>query len=253
MTTAQIQHYENYGQPEPIVAAFDQLGILPHSLPNAIGMWPNEQECLVWSALQCNPDENWWEVGSFCGGSTILLGFAQESLDGKGHIISVDPAPRPIMDLNIKRAKLNNRVSRCKTTSAEALSKNDSPISFLFLDGWHSFSAVLSEFEAAKPYLTDDAVVAFHDVSPVLKECDDSYIEEKMDYVKAHWDSLMRSTIQDFRIDEAVIWICATYGYEILDIPVRKHIAYYKETGLTLWMRGRTSPYNSFIAIRKSK
>jgi len=253
MTTAQIQYYENYGQPEPIVAAFDQLGILPHSLPNAIGMWPNEQECLVWSALQCNPDENWWEVGSFCGGSTILLGFAQESLDGKGNIISVDPAPRPIMDLNIKRAKLNNRVVRCKITSAKALSKNDSPISFLFLDGWHSFSAVLSEFEAAKPHLTDDAVIAFHDVSPKMWNYDKQYAHQCFDYTIKNWNQLINSSEQDFRIDEAVIYLCKEYGYEIINIPVREPLAYHKETNLDRWVRGRTSPHNAFTAIRKIK
>jgi len=57
-----------------IMLQFDKLGILPHTKPNAIGLWPNEQECLVWSALQCNADQLWVEVGSFCGGSTILLG-----------------------------------------------------------------------------------------------------------------------------------------------------------------------------------
>jgi len=238
---------------QPIIDKFDKLGILPHGLPNAIGMWPNEQECLVWCALQCNPNLDWWEVGSFCGGSTILLGFAQESLEGEGNIISVDPNPKPIMDLNIKRAKLNDRIVRYKTTSKEALEKNHNSIGFLFLDGWHSFSAVLAEFEAAMYFLAENAIVGFHDVSPKMWSYDKQYTHQCFDYTIKNWNQLINSSEQDFRIDEAVTYLCKEYEYEIVDIPVREPLAYHKETNLDRWVRGRTSPHNAFTAIRKIK
>jgi predicted O-methyltransferase YrrM len=253
MTTAQLQYYENWGKPELIIERFDKLGIIPHTLPNAIGMWPNEQECLVWCATQCNPNENWWEIGSFCGGSTVLLGLTQEHMEGNGNIIAVDPAPKPIMDLNIKRAKLNNRIVRSKMTSQYALDHNDSPIGFMFLDGYHSFRSVITEFQLAQKHLTDDAIIAFHDCSPNMWKHNEQYVHDLGSSVYNIYDQLMANQEQDFYIDEAIAYICDKYDYKIIDISIRQPLAYHKETGLNEWVRGRTSPHNAFTAIRKTK
>ena len=243
---------------ELIVEDFDLLGILPHTMPNAIGMWPNEQLCLVWCALQADPAYDWWEIGSFCGGSTVLLGLAKKQGTCYTSVVAVDPAFNPMFDLNIKRAKLQDVVSKVKATSLDALNRNDAPISFAFIDGWHSFKAVVSEFEIMRRCLTDDAIIAFHDVSPMVKDLNakpsgPEYIRDKMSYVKANWNTLISETEQDFRIDEAVIYICEKYGYEVIEIPVQEHITHFQETGLKWWVRGKTSPYNAFVAIRKKQ
>jgi predicted O-methyltransferase YrrM len=85
-----------------IIDEFDRFGILPHSLPNAIGMWPNEQECLVWCALQADPFYNWLEVGSFCGGSAILLALVKQKRgNGKYKLFSVGNNFNPLFDYNV--------------------------------------------------------------------------------------------------------------------------------------------------------
>ena len=47
------------------------------------------------------------------------------------------------------------------------------------------------------------------------------------------------------------------YGYGLLnnvihlDIPVKKNIKHFAETGLTKWVKGTTSPFNAVAAIRR--
>jgi predicted O-methyltransferase YrrM len=253
MTTAQLQYYENWGKPEPIVEQFELLGILPHTKPNAIGLWPNEQLCLVWSALQCAKNKNWLEIGSFCGGSTILLGLTIEYYDNfgkQGKIIAVDSAFDPMFDLNVKRSKLRN-IEKLQINSLELLQHYTDPIGFAFIDGWHSFRNVIKEFEVISNIIDDDGIIAFHDVSPQMTSHDQKYIDLCYEHAKQNWDQLMNDETQNFRLDEAISVICIDFGYKVLDIPVRKDIKHERETGLTTWVRGTTSPFNAYTAIRR--
>lgn len=235
---------------ETIVNKFDTYGILPHHLPNAIGMWENEQECMVWTALQCDPKSTWVEVGAFCGGSAILLGLT------KKHpiLFSIDNNFKPIFDQNVyKRAKLNNIVQKLEINSLDFLYHYDKPdIGFVFLDGYHSFSMVLREFEMLQPLLLPDAIIGFHDVSPMMyTNSNQTHIRDCYEYACNNYDMLMNSVEQDFRLDEVISYICIKYDYKIIDIPVRNNDTHFKETGLQQWVRGTTSPLNSYTAIRK--
>jgi len=237
-----------------VISQFDLIGILPHGKPNAIGMWPNEQECLIWAASQTDPNCAWVEIGSFCGGSALLLGYTSNFWGGNNQIFAIDAAFNPMFDLNVKRSKLDNIV-KIEDTSFMVLGEWSihKPISFLFLDGYHSFRNVVTEFELAQSHFTDDIIVAFHDCSPNMWTHNDHIIETLTNNAYAMFDNLMNSTEEDFYIDEAIAYICSRYNYEIIDIPIREPLAYHKETGLNGWVRGRTSPHNAFTAIRKTK
>ena len=95
-----------------------------------------------------------------------------------------------------------------------------------------------------KPWLTETATVAFHDVSPDLK----SNIHKEYDY-----DELFTNEDEDFRLDEAVTYILNNNEFELIDIPVKKEIKHFKETELTSWVRGKTSPFNAIAAIRRKQ
>src|SRR5210317_702229 len=93
---------------EKIIEKFNTFGIQVHGLPNAIGLWPNEQECLVWAASQV-PNGDWLEIGSFCGGSAVLLCLTRKELNLGPKVISVDINFNPMFDLNVyNRGKFNN-------------------------------------------------------------------------------------------------------------------------------------------------
>jgi predicted O-methyltransferase YrrM len=231
-----------------IINKFDQFGILPHSLPNAIGLWENEQECLIWSAQQADKTQDWMEIGSFCGGSAVLLALTKE----QPKLFSVDIDFMCIFDFNVyDRGQFDNIVYKiqCDSLKLDRYYKGD--LSFVFLDGYHSFSHVVKEFEILQRFLTKEAIVCFHDVSPKMLQHDQEYIDQQYEWVKNNM-GIFNATEQDFRIDEAVAYICKKHGYHILDIPVRKNIEHFQETGRTSWIRGQTSPFNAFTAIRKS-
>lgn len=237
---------------DSIINEFDKLGIIPHTLPNAIGLWPNEQECLVWGATQCLSNLNFLEIGSFCGGSAILLGLTKKAFNDTGVVVSVDINFKPIVDFNIKRSQLGN-ILKVTCDSRYVLRYYNNPISFAFIDGWHSFSGIMHDWEAVSSIISDDGIIMFHDVSPKMWQHNQEYIDQCYDYVVHNWNSLISDKEQNFRLDEAISFLCKKFNYEIINIPVRKPLAYYKETGLGCWIRGRTSPHNAIAAIRKKQ
>ena len=86
--------------------------------------------------------------------------------------------------------------------------------------------------------------MAFHDVSPEIKE----RLNDEVDF-----ESLFKSTTEDFRLDEAINYVLKNNkDFMFLDIPVKRNIRHFKETHLTNWVRGTTSPFNSFAAIRRT-
>ena len=250
----QLRYYENnWPFIEAVMDKFERLGILPHTLPNAIGMWPNEQECLVWTVSQCAPEKDWLEIGSFCGGSSVLLGLARQCMRAEGNVIAVDKAFNPMFDYNVGRSGVADQIVKVQCDSSKLLQHYNDLISFAFIDGFHSFKQVIHDFEAINGIIDEGGVIAFHDVSPKMYTHDHYYLSELHNGVLHSWESLMSSTEEDFMIDQAIAYICITYDYEIIDIPIRQNIKYFKETRLTEWVRGQTSPFNSFTAIRKKQ
>ena len=227
---------------------FRTFGILSHWMPNAIGLWPNEQECLLWLALNSDSSANWMEIGSFCGGSAVLLCSARRLVGGRPSVYSVDCdfGAYGMFDNNVYHkgsfADLSKKIE-CDSNNLDE-HYNGNPLSFVFIDGFHSFKQVVNDFNKVKPWLTKDAVVAFHDVSPDLK----SNLDKEHDY-----NELFANEDEDFRLDEAVTYILNNNEFELIDIPVKKEIKHFKETELTSWVRGKTSPFNAIAAIRRKQ
>ena len=240
----------NAGYTNEAIEHFDQFGILSHQMPNAIGMWPNEIECLMWLCLDSDWDNNeadWMEIGSFCGGSAVAMGCAsiRGVLPRPHKIYSVDLDHNPMFDMNIRRAGMENMSEKIVCNSND-LDKhyNGDPLSFVFIDGFHSYRQVIDDFEMVRTWLTDDAIIAFHDVSPNIYS--KTYITPD-DHTQLYED-----TSENFCLDEAILYINRYHDYEFIINPMQKDIKHFKETGLTSWVRGKTSPFNSLCAIRRT-
>jgi len=218
-------------------------------MPNAIGLWPNEQECLLWLVLNSDVESNWMEIGSFCGGSAGLMCLARQGVTGnKPAVYSVDCDFNKynMFDRNVYEMGGFSAMSKKIECDSNELEEhyNGEPLSFVFIDGFHSFKQVVNDFNKVKPWLTDDAIVAFHDVSPDLnKNVSKSY----------NYEELFNSSEEDFRLDEAVAYILDNNDFELVDIPVKKQIGHFKETELKSWVRGKTSPFNALAAIRRNQ
>lgn len=115
------------------------------------------------------------EVGSARGLSTCTLALACRQ-NGTGKVYAIDPnTPNDWSELETGGNNydfLRDRVQYyglqpwcelLRMTSADAARKWNQPIDFLFIDGDHSYDGVKHDFEAFSPWLTDGALVAFHD------------------------------------------------------------------------------------------
>jgi len=244
--------------------SFNKFKIKSHTLPNAIGMWPNEQECFLWMLLNSNLEHNWMEIGSFCGGSAVLMCLARRITNNKPNsVYSVDcnfnnykaisgtqsyagHDAMAMFDYNVYgQGQFSDLCVKVECYSDDiAENYNGEKISFLFIDGFHSFKQVINDFRTVLPYMSDDAIVAFHDVSPEIKQTAQEDIE---------YDEYFASNGEDFFLDEAINYILKEHPeFSLLEIPVKRDIKHSRETGLNNWVRGRTSPFNAVAAIRRN-
>ena len=231
---------------DSIIEEFDAFGINSHTMPNAIGMWENEQECLLWAALNSPEKGDWIEIGAFCGGSAVLLCLA--SLDRRLTVHSVDLNFNPYFDFNVyTRGKFVHIHKKIECNSSKLRKHYNSPTSLAFIDGYHSFQQVLVDFEQVRPLLVDGAYILFHDTSPYIY--DENYRAKLLEDM--NYDALVNDPSENFYLDEAVAYICDKYGYNIVKPPVyNPNDAHFEETGLSEWVRGTTRPFNSVVIIQ---
>lgn len=115
------------------------------------------------------------EIGSHCGKATVLLGHAAS--EHGGQVTAIDrfdgvcgsrderlhheKPTRVRFNATIAEAGLGSVVS-ARTGEAGAM-HFDEPVDLLLVDGWHDYAAVLADFHAVAPHLTQEARVLFHD------------------------------------------------------------------------------------------
>lgn len=222
---------------------FPSFGLRPHCMPNAIGMIRSEQEALTWLALNSDPNYNWIETGSFCGGSAVLLCLARRLLKGGPSIVSVDRSFNVMFDVNLARFR-----DISKKLAIDTLELDDhydkTPISFALVDGWHSFKGCLHDFDIINKYLTDNAYVAFHDVEPITEDnLDALYDTTKVNYEEWMKEQLPRDQYnpgEKFHIEHCMAYIIKERGFELVKFPdnigVGKNgLAALRKTGNESW------------------
>jgi predicted O-methyltransferase YrrM len=259
---------------QDVMDKFDSFGFREHQYPNAIGMWKEEQEALVECLTQVDPKYDWLEIGSFMGGSACLMCIAKK-LDLFGYISGSNVVS---VDLNFSRfanafnrnvyrvGKFQECHQKLEISSWKLLEHYNNPISFAFIDGWHSFKGAYLDFKNVDKLLVDDGIVAFHDVSPQpYKTTDiDSYYEaykenctllmsEKLPGVDFDSDEEYHKAEvqQNFALDELVAYILKERNYELVNLKSINGQTHFDRAGYE-WKRGNTSPFPSFVALRKT-
>jgi predicted O-methyltransferase YrrM len=122
------------------------------------------------------------EIGSAFGRSTVCLGLGTK-LSGSGKTFAVDPHTGDIVvitnmignkgeysssdgfDKNIARFGLQDVVVKIKKTSKEACDEWDpaQKIRLLFVDGWHTYEAVLEDILNWSDFVLPGGIFAIHD------------------------------------------------------------------------------------------
>lgn len=253
---------------DKVLDRFDSFGFKEHQYPNAIGMWKEEQEALVYAVTLADSNLNWLEIGSFMGGSAILLCLTKQLVGGAGKIVSVD------IDFNAFQGAFKRNVYRIgkfqdihqsiECSSFDLLSHYTHRLSLGFIDGWHSFKGVMVDFANVNKLLCTNGIVLFHDTAPQPYTVDDinmfyergkRYYTEWMSEVLPNGkfassnEYHLAEKKQNFLIDEAVAWILKTYNYELVDLPMLQGKTHFDR--VAEYKHGTTSPYPGIVALRK--
>lgn len=98
------------------------------------------------------------EVGSFCGGSAVILARA-----GARRLTLIEPAQRPELLLSLAHAGLLHQVNLLSYADSQLWHLWNSPISFFFLDHEHDYLSVRNSLVAWRRHLVPGAQIAVHD------------------------------------------------------------------------------------------
>lgn len=151
---------------------------LPAALRDVHGLIPDEEGLVLADlASRVEPGHAIVEVGSYQGKSTCYL--AAGAVAGHGaHVYAFDPwglagnppgrhgyndAARAAFDAHVDACGLSGQITATQAFSAAAADDWDGPIGLLFIDGDHSYDAVINDFWSWWPHLVRGAVVAFDD------------------------------------------------------------------------------------------
>jgi predicted O-methyltransferase YrrM len=117
------------------------------------------------------------EIGSARGRSTCTLALACRQ-NGRGRVYAIDPQMRNLwtdggtegdnerfLRDRLRAYGLEDWCEVMRMTSAEAAARWSKPIDLLFIDGDHTFEGVQHDFNAFQPWLTNKALVVFHDTA----------------------------------------------------------------------------------------
>lgn len=138
--------------------------------PNAVAMY---------GAIRVEPPTVMVEIGSYLGRSTVFFGLCMKRLNPSGRVVAIDPHTGdrqqlealgadqlPSFELfrqHCRAAGVEPWVDSRHCTSVEAAEGWSEPIDLLYVDGWHSYDAVLDDGRAWLPHLADRGVVFFDD------------------------------------------------------------------------------------------
>jgi len=144
------------------------------------GWYPEPVAAAAFAVLADLRPECVVEIGSYMGRSTTFLAAAMEELGGPGHVVAIDPhtgdrqqlerlgaSELPSLDMfrrHVEASGLSHRVRPVVQTAHEAAEGWTGAIDFLFVDGWHSYDAVMEDGRDWLPHLSEDGVAIFDDV-----------------------------------------------------------------------------------------
>lgn len=132
-------------------------------------------------AIEAIRPERIVEIGSYLGRSTVFFAKSMEVLGIDGEVVAIDPHTGDRQHLeklgvdtlsslglfkeHVAAAGVADRVRPLVAPSDEANVGWSEPIDFLFVDGWHSYDAVLADGKNWMPFVTPRGQAIFDDTA----------------------------------------------------------------------------------------
>ena len=150
-------------------------------------VWMTRAErLLVYTLIFTLRPKRYLEIGTFQGGSALLVSSAMDALDWDGKLVCVDPTPK-IDPENWDRIK--HRTTMIEGYSPEILADarqaSGQPFDFVLIDGDHSYNGVIRDAEGVLPHVAKGGYLLFHDsLNPEVGHgIDDFYISHRKQLV----------------------------------------------------------------------
>ncbi|MFA5856453.1 MAG: class I SAM-dependent methyltransferase [Candidatus Pacearchaeota archaeon] len=133
------------------------------------------EEALILNCLSTISKGHIIEIGSFLGGSAILMG---KGINNPYKVFTIDPHPRniyhpwtkeiykdsySILKNNIKEENLEDKIIAIKQKSKDAYKKIKFKAGMLYIDGSHNYEDVLTDFILYEEKIKIGGYICFHD------------------------------------------------------------------------------------------
>jgi len=237
---------------ESTLKSFSQIGLFSHNPYNGIGLWLEEQELLL---TLVGESKKYLEIGSHNLGSALLVERHAKTNEINREVFAVDLQFSPWAQLNYSRAKSDLTQIQCNSNDILSYEKDLAGVDFVFIDGYHSFSQVINDFNAAEKLMTNGGIIAFHDTSPYLNK--EEHRKKCLEFAKNNFHELITSEEEDFYVDEAICFLVDQYqkksNVRINWIDCTLECYHPRETRLNGWIRGKTSPHSAIWALQIQK
>jgi predicted O-methyltransferase YrrM len=116
------------------------------------------------------------EIGSYCGGSTVVIARTAARRAPGARVFAIEPFSaegaryqrnyESLFDANVADWSVGTTIEKVRTTSDAAAPGWKRPIDFLYVDGDHSYDAVVRDVRNFVPFVREGGVFAFHDYKP---------------------------------------------------------------------------------------
>jgi predicted O-methyltransferase YrrM len=157
----------------------DRFDAIWQTVDHVPGWFHEGNGAVIYALMRAQPPHTIVELGSYLGRSTVFFALSLREVNPSGRVVAIDPhtgdrqqlealsAERlPTYELfrqHCRAAGVEDLVDARVATSLEAAASWSGPIDLLYVDGWHSYEAVVADGEAWLPFLSPRGVVVFDD------------------------------------------------------------------------------------------
>ena len=142
--------------------------------------WFHEGSAVVmYTLMRAQEPRTVVELGSYLGRSTVFFALALKQVNPRGRVVAIDPhtgdrqlleqlgaerlATFELFRQHCQAAGVDELVEPHVATSLQVATGWSEPVDLLYVDGWHSYDAVVADAEAWVPHLSPHGVVVFDD------------------------------------------------------------------------------------------
>ena len=152
-------------------------------------VWMSRAErLLLFSLVFGSRPERYLEIGTYKGGSTLVVAAAMDASGAKGRMMCIDPTP----EIDAAHwAQLEHRATLLQAYSPDILPEAyrlaGGPFDFVLIDGDHTYEGVMRDATGVLPFVADGAYLLFHDsffseVAQAISEFAHQHQEQIVDF-----------------------------------------------------------------------